>query len=130
MNDCEWPEVPEFSCKLRAFTMTDLSQMHKPLLKLTELTIWETREPLHLDRLFPVRLENLSVLRSVISIENTGSSTFERCAETRIFAKFISAYIRGDYKLNLTHWSSVNLTRMTLLRLGNTCIGSALYHIS
>ena len=62
MNDYEWPEVPEFSCKLRTFTMSDLSQIQKLFLKLTELTVWEIRESLHLDRLFPVRLENLSVL--------------------------------------------------------------------
>ena len=62
MNDCEWPEVPEFSCKLRNVTMSDSSQMRRLLLKLTELTVSE-KESLHLDGLIPVRLENLSVLK-------------------------------------------------------------------
>ena len=64
MNDCEWPEVPEFSCKLWGMTMSDLSQMQGQLLKLTELTVGEDKdEPLQLDRLIPVPLENLSVFR-------------------------------------------------------------------
>ena len=62
MNDCEWPEVPEFSCKLRNVTMSDSSQMRRLLLKLTELTV-SGEESLHLDGLIPVRLENLSVLK-------------------------------------------------------------------
>ena len=60
MNDCEWPEVTEFSCGL--WTVT--SEMQKLLLKLTELEVWEDEEkPLDIDRLIPVRLEKLSVLK-------------------------------------------------------------------
>ena len=60
MNDCEWPQVPEFSCGLRTVT----SEMQKLLLKLTELEVWEDEEkPLDIDRLIPVRLEKLSVLK-------------------------------------------------------------------
>ena len=58
MNDCEWPEAPEFSCDLRDMTM---SQMQKLLLKLTELSV--SNESHDFDRLIPVRLENLSVLK-------------------------------------------------------------------
>ena len=61
MNECEWPEVPEFS--LETETMSDSSQMQKLLLKLTELIVREIEEPLHIDHLIPVRSENLSVLR-------------------------------------------------------------------
>ena len=64
MNAYEWPEVPEFSCELRAVTMSDLSQMQGQLLKLTELIVsGGFLESLHIDRLIPVRLENLSVLK-------------------------------------------------------------------
>ena len=64
MNDCEWPEVPEFSWKFNTVKMCDSSQMQKHLLKLTELTVWEgKKEPLHIDRLIHVPLENLSVLK-------------------------------------------------------------------
>ena len=64
MNDCEWPEVPEFSWKFNTVKMCDSSQMQKLLLKLTELTVWEgKKEPLHIDRLIHVPLENLSVLK-------------------------------------------------------------------
>ena len=64
MNDCEWPEVPEFSCELWTATKSDLSQIQKLLLKLTELEVWEYEEkPLHIDRLIHVPLENLSVLK-------------------------------------------------------------------
>ena len=67
MNDCEWPEVPEFSCDLRDTTMSDSYQIQKLLLKLTELTVREDKEkPLHLDRLIPVHLENLSVLKLIL----------------------------------------------------------------
>ena len=63
MNDCEWPEFPEFSCVLRGITMFDRSPMQKLLLKLTELTVLEIEGPLHIDRLIPFPLEKRSVLR-------------------------------------------------------------------
>ena len=63
VNDCEWPEVPEFSWNLNTVKMCDSSQIHKHLLKLTELTANSALlEPLYADRLILVRLENLSVL--------------------------------------------------------------------
>ena len=37
MNDCEWPEVPEFSWNSNTVKMCDSSQIHKPLLKLTRV---------------------------------------------------------------------------------------------
>ena len=61
MNDCEWPEVPEFSCDLRGLTVSEASQMQKLLLKLTELSDCIVSH--EFDRLIPVRLENLSVLK-------------------------------------------------------------------
>ena len=62
MNDCEWPEVPEFSCDLQTVKMSDPPQ--KLLLKLTELTFrGALLESLHIDRRIPVHLENLSVLK-------------------------------------------------------------------
>ena len=71
MNDYEWPEVPEFLCDIQTLTMSDTSQMQKLLLNLTELEVWEDEEkPLDIDRLIPVRLEKLSVLK-VISIKPT-----------------------------------------------------------
>ena len=67
MSDCDWPEVPEFFCEFWNVTMSDSSQIQKLLLKLTELTVWEYKEkPLHLDRLIPVHLENLSVLKLIL----------------------------------------------------------------
>ena len=63
MNDCEWPEVPEFFCEFWNVTMSDSPQMQKLLLKLTELTVLENKEkPFHTDHLIPVWLEKLSVL--------------------------------------------------------------------
>ena len=44
--------------------MSDSYQMQKLLLNLTELEVWEDEEkPLDIDRLIPVRLEKLSVLK-------------------------------------------------------------------
>ena len=63
MNNCEWPAVPEFSCILKTAKMSDLSQIHKQLLKLTELTVPSAFPELpYVHRLIHVRLENLSVL--------------------------------------------------------------------
>ena len=63
MNDCEWPEVPEFSCDLQTLAMSDPSQMQEQLLKLTELRFWKyIEEPLHINCLIHVPLESLSVL--------------------------------------------------------------------
>ena len=68
MNYCEWPEVPEFFCNVRTLTMSDPSEMQKLLLKLTELTFREDEEkPLHINRLIPVHLENLSVLKLILN---------------------------------------------------------------
>ena len=67
VSDSEWPEVPEFSCELRTATMSDPPQMQKLLLKLTELTVRDYEEkPLGINRLTPVRLENLSVLKLIL----------------------------------------------------------------
>ena len=60
MNDCEWPQVPEFSCHLHTATMSDSSQIQKLLSKLTELRISDDKE---IDRLIPVRLETLLKLK-------------------------------------------------------------------
>ena len=70
MNDYEWPEVPEFSCDLQGMIVSDSSQMQKLLLKQTELTVLcYKKDPFHLDRLIPVRLENLSVLRLKFTLD-------------------------------------------------------------
>ena len=61
MNDCEWPEVPEFSCELQTLTMSDHPQIQKLLLKLTELSV--NSDSHDFDCLIHVRLENLSVLK-------------------------------------------------------------------
>ena len=58
MNDCEWPEVPEFS--LKTVEMPDISQMQNILPKLTELSL---NESLNIDSVFLRHLENLSVLK-------------------------------------------------------------------
>ena len=59
LNDCEWLEVPEFSCSLSSTTMSDSSQMQKLLFNVTEVTYYEGDI---IDRLIKVRLEKLSVL--------------------------------------------------------------------
>ena len=60
LNDCEWPEVPEFSCHLELEKMPDSSQMQKLFWNLTEVSFCGFRNT---DCLVPVRLEKLSVLR-------------------------------------------------------------------
>ena len=42
LNDCEWPEIPEFYCDLWNEEMSDLSQMQKLLLSLTEVSFRPT----------------------------------------------------------------------------------------
>ena len=59
LNDCEWPEVPEFCCDFPTETISDLLQMKKLLLNLTELT-YKTE---NIDHLIKVLLEKLSVLK-------------------------------------------------------------------
>ena len=59
LNDCEWPEVPEFSLQTKA----DTSQRQKSLENLTELTVTRCSQELYIDNLIPVRLEKLSILR-------------------------------------------------------------------
>ena len=56
LSDCQWPEVPEFSLKVRS--TFDTSQMQKLLSNLTDLTL----DGLH-DHLISTRLTKLSVLK-------------------------------------------------------------------
>ena len=58
-NDCEWPEVPEFSLQ----TDADTPPKQKLLANLSELTITGCSQELYIDNLIPVRLEKLSILR-------------------------------------------------------------------
>ena len=59
MNDCEWPEVPEFYCDLPN-TLSDSSQMQKLLLNPTEV---EVRGERFIDCLTHVTLGKCSVLK-------------------------------------------------------------------
>ena len=59
-NECGWPEVPEFSVEIQS--LSDIPQMQKLILKLTELTILIT-ETLDIISIIPARAEKLSVLR-------------------------------------------------------------------
>ena len=59
INDCEWPEVPEFSFG-DITQRCNILQMPKLLAKLTEVTIYFSRKT---DIVIPDRLEKLSVLK-------------------------------------------------------------------
>ena len=74
LNDCEWPEVPEFS--LKTWENSDPSQIRKLVSKLTELTVHESVD---LDRVITGRLKKLSVLK----LRNPGR---KRHPETGTFA--------------------------------------------
>ena len=60
MNDCEWPEVPEFSCDLYPYAGS--AHLQKYLLNLTELTYYRRH---NIDCLMKVRLEKLTVFEPV-----------------------------------------------------------------
>ena len=60
LNDCEWPEVPEFYCDFQSKTMPDSSQVQKLFSNLTEVKFFGEHNT---DCLVPFRLEKLSVLR-------------------------------------------------------------------
>ena len=63
LNDqCEWPEVPEFSYGV----LPDKPQKRNLTLKLTELTLYDV---ISLERLIPPRAERLSVVRLLIKLE-------------------------------------------------------------
>ena len=60
VSNCEWPEVPGFSFKTTGKFDLSHRSMQKLLSKLTELDVYH---PSDIERVIPVRLENLTVLK-------------------------------------------------------------------